>query len=212
MPLQKKYNISSGIEIGIWEITESVEELIGMLFLNKEEFDTLYAFSSEVRRKQWLSYRALIRNLVKMDTIYKIYYDEHNKPYLVNPARSISVSHSGKYSAALIDVDASAINGLDIEMIHPKILKVADKFLSAPEMNFLGKDPLLNAIILWSAKEAAFKFVGKQGVFMKEHIHILDYKPDEYESILMSVETEGQHTEMRIAHHRHEDLIITHTI
>lgn len=212
MPLKIKYTVTPEIEIGIWEITESVEDLIGMLFLNKAEFDTLYAFSSEVRRKQWLSYRALIRNMVKMDTIYKIYYNEHNKPYLINPARSISVSHSGNFSAALIDQNPSSINGLDVEMIHPKILRVADKFLSEQELKFLGDDQLLNAIILWSAKEAAFKFVGKQGVFMKEHIHIQAYDPTIYESIRMLVEAEDVYAEMTITHRRYNDLIITHTI
>ena len=103
MPLVYYNKISNGLELVIWQITETVDELLKYLYLNEEEFAMLNSFKSEKRKKQWMSYRALIRSIVQADFIYRIYYDENNKPYLVNPPRSISVSHTDNYSAVLIN-------------------------------------------------------------------------------------------------------------
>ncbi|MBK6934670.1 MAG: hypothetical protein IPH17_06315 [Bacteroidales bacterium] len=55
MPVIFYNKIKEGLELGIWQITESIEELLKYLYLNKEEFDTLESFKSEKRKKQWMS-------------------------------------------------------------------------------------------------------------------------------------------------------------
>lgn len=140
MPLVYHEWIQHDLQIGLWKITESIDELISMLFLNKEEFDTLESFGNDARRKQWLSYRALIRNLVKADYIYRIYYDKNNKPYLVNPQRAISISHCSDYAAVLISEDVNSNYGIDIEPVNSKILKVVEKFMNK-ESCVNGKRP-----------------------------------------------------------------------
>jgi len=142
MPLVYYNKISNGLELGIWHITESVDELLKYLYLNKEEFATLYSFKSEKRKKQWMSYRALIRTLVQTDFIYRIYYDENNKPYLVNPPRSISVSHTDNYSAVLINENVNEIRGLDVERLSEKAFRNKNKFLTDEEINLLPIDNL----------------------------------------------------------------------
>jgi phosphopantetheinyl transferase len=163
--------------MGLWHITESVDELISMLFLNKEEFDTLSSFGNDARRRQWLSYRALIRNLVKADYIYRIYYDDNNKPFLVNPQRSISISHCSDYSAVLISPDMKIMHGIDIEPIHSKILKVTQKFMNIQEHNEWEKtESVEKAIAYWTFKEAIFKAYGKRYITLRENIHINSFQ------------------------------------
>lgn len=170
MPLFFHERISDTLELGLWKITESVDELVSMLFLNKEEFEKLHSFGTDTRKRQWLSYRVLIRTLVKADYIYRIFYDDNNRPYLTNPKRSISISHSEGYSAVLISSDDRSSQGIDIEAIHPKVLKVKEKFLQPGEIADWEKDGSVEKlIVMWSAKEALFKKIGKQGLSLKDH-------------------------------------------
>lgn len=173
MPLVYHEWINDNLQLGLWHITESVDDLISKLFLNKEEFETLNSFGSDSRRKQWLSYRALIRNLVESDYIYRIFYDDNNKPFLVNPQRSISITHCNTYSAVLISPNMTLAHGLDIEPVHPKILKITDKFLNPVEAAEWGKTgDAEKAVAYWSFKEAIFKAYGKRYVTLKGNIAI----------------------------------------
>lgn len=176
MPLAYHEWINSDLQLAIWHITESVEELCARLFLNKEEFDTLNSFKSQSRKKQWLSYRALIRLLVDTDFIYRIHYDEHKKPYLVNPPRSISISHCSNYSAILISKNLDIQHGVDIEPVDPKVLKVLNKFLNDNEVKEWNRDKnMTKAIAYWSMKEALFKANGKSGLSLKENVVVLPF-------------------------------------
>lgn len=180
MPLVYHEWIQHDLQIGLWKITESIDELISMLFLNKEEFDTLESFGNDARRKQWLSYRALIRNLVKADYIYRIYYDKNNKPYLVNPQRAISISHCSDYAVVLISEDVNSNYGIDIEPVNSKILKVVEKFMNKEELCEWEKTKNLEkAIAYWTFKEAIFKAFGKKTITLKGNIHINPFSLDD---------------------------------
>lgn len=173
MPLVYYNKITDGLELGIWNITESIDELFKYLYLNKEEFSTLERFKSEKRKKQWMSYRALIRSIVQSDFIYRIYYDENNKPYLVNPQRAISVSHTDNYSAVLINENVNEIRGLDIEQISDKALRNKNKFLSDDEINLLPSDDLnFYSTLFWSAKESIYKKINLPNIYLKSNIKI----------------------------------------
>lgn len=173
MPLILHTELEKGIHLGIWKITESVNELTSQLYLNSEEFKTLYEFKTEHRQKQWLSYRVLIRNLVKIDTIYKIYYTPNGKPYLIHPPRNISVTHSGDLSATLISEDITINPGIDLEKIDPKVMRVRDKFLNPIEQIRASVQPsLLMYTMLWSAKETVYKCYDNPAISLKENIYI----------------------------------------
>jgi len=177
MPLVRNLKVLKDIQLGIWHITENVDELISQLYLNKEEFEILNNFKTESRKKQWLSYRVLIRNLVKIDTIYKIHYTLNGKPYLVNPPRNISVSHSLKYSATLITKNKDSHLGIDIEFIDNKPKKVKHKFLNPIELINLSVNPTDEKYtIYWSAKESIYKCYDKFEISLKENIFIYSLK------------------------------------
>lgn len=177
MPLAYHEWINQDLQLALWKITESVDELISRLFLNKEEFDTLASFKSVSRKKQWLSYRALIRTLVESDFIFRIHYDEHKKPFLVNPPRSISISHCSSYSAILISKKLDIQHGVDVEPIDPKVLKVLNRFLNNFEEKEWGKTKnLAKAVAYWSMKEALFKANGISGLTLKENISVLPFQ------------------------------------
>jgi 4'-phosphopantetheinyl transferase len=173
MPLVQHSFLAPGVQLGLWHITESTDELISQLYLNKEEFDTLAGFKTQHRQKQWLSYRVLIRNLVKIDTIYTIYYTISGKPYLIHPPRNISVTHSGKYSATLISEDKRINPGIDLEKIDAKVMRVRSKYLNPVELIRASVNPSPQTYTMfWSAKEAVYKCYDNPEISLKENIHI----------------------------------------
>src|SRR5205823_6141205 len=64
--------------------------------------------------------------------------------------------------------------GVDIERIHPRIKKIAPKFLSEREKNDLQRETqkaeLPRLYIIWGAKEVLFKIYGRGGILFKEHL------------------------------------------
>src|SRR5690606_15393231 len=122
------------------------------------------------RKKQWMSYRALIRSIVQADFIYRIYYDENNKPFLVNPPRAISVSHTDGYSAILINENINENRGLDIELISKQTLKLKNKFLTIEEEKLLPKNDIkLYTTLFWSAKESVYKKINIKNIYLKSN-------------------------------------------
>ncbi len=173
MPLVLHIELTPGIHLGVWKITETIDELISQLYLNHDEFRAMNAFKTEQRKKQWLSYRVLIRNLVKIDTIYKIYYTDNGKPYLIHPPRNISVTHSGSFSATLISEDKSINPGIDLEKIDPRVMRVRTKFLNPVEQIRASVKPSPEMYsMFWSAKETVYKCIDDPCLSLKENIHI----------------------------------------
>src|SRR5579885_2061257 len=124
MPVILKETTRNGLQIGVWEITEPEKDLFEKARLSKEEETTLKGFKNEGRRLQWLAVRALLCELLHPRPI--IAYQENGKPFFIDSKTEISISHSGKHAA--IAIGNSIIPGIDIEEIHPKILKIAHRF------------------------------------------------------------------------------------
>ncbi len=163
-----------GASLGVWEISESEEELRLMNRLSAGEQDYLASLQSPLRRKHWLSYRLILPALLPGNLLSGISYDAAGKPFLDNGARQLSVAHSGVFSAAIIS-EKQAV-GIDIEEIQPKIHRLAHKFLCEEEMEYrFPAHPTESLMALWCAKEALFKLHGKTGVSIREHILIQDF-------------------------------------
>ena len=89
-----------------------------------------------------------------------------------------SISHCGDYAAAIVSQDRRV--GIDIEIPLKKITRIADKFLSENEKNIFQvsnhtetQANLQQLTLLWSTKEAIFKWYGDGGVDFRQHIHLL---------------------------------------
>lgn len=83
---------------------------------------------------------------------------EKGKPYVKDRDVHISISHSGDYVAAAVDTKPV---GIDIEVIKPIDLKVAERVCSQSDIKELScGDPLIAFLKIWTAKEAYFKMTG----------------------------------------------------
>jgi len=147
-----------------------VEELEAAICLREEEKDLYRSFVAESRKKQWLAYRLLIRELLKPDD-FPVEYDQSGKPFLAGSDLHISVTHTEDLAAVIISRNARV--GIDIEKIKPRIEKVRDKFLNEEESSSIGKKKGLEQLtIAWCAKEALYKLYGVRNLDFRENIKI----------------------------------------
>jgi len=143
--------------LGIWEISESINELKTLTKGVK-----LDLIKSQKRKLEILTVRTLLERMcgnVKLD------YNKHGAPIL-NNNKKISISHSKQLVAIIISEFKSAV---DIEIISKRILKIKDKFISQYDNINDSKEDLT---IAWSTKECIFKWHQKGNLNYKDDISI----------------------------------------
>src|SRR6185312_1424508 len=167
MPVILKENTPNGLQIGVWEITETEKNLFEKANLSKEEENTLSSFKNEGRRLQWLAVRALLCEFLHPRPT--IAYQENGKPFFIDSKTEISISHSGKHAA--IALSSSIVPGIDIEEIHPKILKIAHRFTNKEEESYLAEETLVAQLsVIWAAKEVLYKTYPHGMLSFKENL------------------------------------------
>jgi len=150
-------HIEKGL-LGFWEINETAEQLLETLNPETEELERYQSFRNDLRRKEWLTVRLLLKKMTGVDS--KISYDTAGKPHLFNTQGHISISHSS--NCVVIYSHPEEQPGIDIELITRNVTKAARKFLSAEELkDCTVGDQLSNKDLMlrWCAKEAVFKMV-----------------------------------------------------
>jgi phosphopantetheinyl transferase len=166
MPLVRSETTGEASAWGLWQITETEEELSYAALESCPE-----EIISPAKRKEFLAGRALVKALVeKVGFQYSgIRKDEQGKPYLRDQHHEISLSHSSPYVAA--QVDAKAPVGIDIEQPKEKLLRIAPRMLSEQEQKDAGDD-IVKHCVYWCAKEAMYKLYGKRGLHFHNELNI----------------------------------------
>ncbi len=155
--------------LGIWEVTESVEQLRQQINLSGAEEAYYGSLRSVMRKKQWLSYRLILPHIMDKDKLSGIHYDEYGKPHLSNGAGHISVAHAGKF-AALIASRKGPV-GIDIEAVTQRIHQLASRFLSAKELSYDYSSAKTESLcLIWCAKEALYKLYGKKNLSFRNQL------------------------------------------
>lgn len=170
MPLVLHEALEGDTEIGVWHITESENTLTERLQLNDAEKAWLQTITHDKRYLHWLGSRVLLRWMLQTDSFIELENHANTKPRLLNFPHEVSISHSNQMAAVMISSTLEV--GIDLELIHPKVLKVKERFLSPEELATLDvESPLLveDLIARWCVKEALFKLYGRGQVdFRKE--------------------------------------------
>ncbi|WP_317618197.1 4'-phosphopantetheinyl transferase family protein [Pedobacter cryoconitis] len=185
MPVIYNKDVDDQTTLAVWKIEEREEDLISGLQLKAHELDFLATLNNGKRLLHWLSTRLLLRTMLNTADYIDCRMDEHGKPYLVNSASSISLSHSFDYAAVMISKNRAV--GVDIELIKPKIHRISHKFLSAPELAHV-KDDTDALYACWCVKEAIYKWYGKKGLEFRRDIHIQPFDLKEEGSLTASVD------------------------
>ena len=168
MPIINKIE-SEKITILVWEITETLDEIIVFgRHINTSNY------TSEKRKKEHLLSRLLVTEIYPTKTII---YNEFGAPELDN-GKHISISHSKELVAVIL---SDKNTGLDIEQISEKSLSLASKFVSEKNLIKLNKE---KSTLIWCIKEAIYKWYQKGGVDFIKDIIITEFIAEEHGKIM----------------------------
>lgn len=171
MALAYHKEIDRYTSFAIWKIEETADELLAQLQLKEHERSYLDTLINGKRNMHWLSTRVLLRRMMETDEYIDCKVDSNGKPYLSNFPHFISLSHSYDYAAVMVSKNKAV--GIDIELIKDKIERIANKFMSREELEFIQKDEGIEHLyVCWCAKEAIYKLHGKKNVSFLENIKL----------------------------------------
>jgi phosphopantetheinyl transferase len=173
--------------LGVWKIEEDLETLLEFVILDNDEKKKYKAYSSNSRKLEFLSVRALLSELIGKEA--RIVYNKNNKPFLKDGSRFISISHSHKLTAILLSTNEKV--GIDLEYMSSNIAAFAFKFLNRKEkITKENEDRRYHLYIHWCAKEALYKICDKEGISISKNIIIEPFKLKESGEIKGQVHTD----------------------
>ena len=160
--------------LGVWHITESEAQLREAISIPSDELEEISFLKSESLRKQKLAVRALLDAMFE-EKVYLSHHD-NGKPYIENNAVNISITHTDKYVAVILD-DRNDV-GIDCESLDRDFSAVEKKALSEEEIEDLDDERRNEQLaIYWCAKEAVYKKISQYGVDFAEQIEIDSFHP-----------------------------------
>ena len=174
MPIFFQQQINESTRLGVWKIEETQEFFQGNVPLHRD-------VTHPHKRLQHLAGRFLLQFLFPDFPYQLIEIADTRKPFLPDEQYHFSISHCGDYAAAIVSRDKRV--GIDIEIPVEKIKNIMYKYLSAKEHGIfnlipgadgnLADNTYQQPTLLWSAKEAVFKWYGNGGVDFRKQIQLL---------------------------------------
>ena len=188
----------------LWEIEEDYQFFAKDINLSFIESQELAMIAKDARKLEWMASRFVQRQLID-DSLIK---DDCGKPYLENEAGFISLSHCKGYAAAIYSFEKAC--GIDVEPIHDKVLRIADKFLTAREKALCSGDNVVeNYIGAWCIKETAYKWFGKKNLNFKENLCIQTLSLNTGSANLEFSKNE-MNKSLNVCVVKHENIIVSH--
>ncbi|MCU0323514.1 MAG: 4'-phosphopantetheinyl transferase superfamily protein [Chitinophagaceae bacterium] len=168
MTLVYQHTINSNTKLGLWRIEEPEEFFLAKVPLKRD-------VTHPHKRLQHLAGRCLLPTLFEDFPLQEILIADTRKPFLPDEQYHFSISHCGNYAAAIASSEQRV--GIDIEIPTEKIFRIIHKFLNEEEKQLLNEQMsssqlLQTATLLWSAKEAMFKWWGNGEVDFSEMMRI----------------------------------------
>lgn len=160
MPLLKEIEYGMSTKIGVWEITESIDELKWKLHWGQSDIKKFNEIKLPGKSLQWLATRLLIRMMLGDPPFIDLQVDEFGKPYLKNRNEKISISHSEKLAVVIL---SNYDCGIDVQKMTIKVEAIHEKFMSRIEISSLTRIQMLEQMHLyWCGKEALYKMYGRK--------------------------------------------------
>jgi phosphopantetheinyl transferase len=202
MPFFYQQNINETQHLAIWSITEPVSFF---------ETDVKLAvdIQNEERKLQHLAVRLLFKLMMPEADLNKMVMADNGKPYLKGVPFHFSFSHCKGYAAVAVS-DLNPI-GIDIEIIHPRILKVAHKFLNDSEKAMIHglseSDQLKQMAFFWAAKEAMYKQHEQLGIDFAKDFNVLSVATEERGIVAAQILHKGLEKKVQLDYHFGEDYV-----
>lgn len=195
MPAVKRID-SPTYQLLVWRIEEDLSFFAQAITLNAEEALEYGQISHKARKLEWMAARYVQRKLYN-DYLVK---DQWGKPHLASSSAHISIAHCTHYAAAIYSKVGPV--GVDVEPIHEKVQRIANKFLSEGELQLLDSKNLTASLIAaWSVKEAIYKWYGKKELSFKRNIQLQEFSLDAQKAkVLFALDNQSTIKEVKMVH------------
>lgn len=176
MPLLLTTHPFPAATFGLWQIAENEAYFRMDMPLSEAEEAELGRHQNPLRRLEWLAGRWLLHKLSDAPQRLQLAKDAFSKPFFPeNQHLACSLSHSKGTVGALIVQDQQAI-GCDIQVLTPKMTRIAHKFLNASEQAFVesqsGSITLALLHLYWTAKESLYKAYGLKELDFRKNLFV----------------------------------------
>ena len=202
MPFFYQQNINETRHLAIWSITEPISFF-------ETEVKLAVDIQNEERKLQHLAVRLLFKLMMPEADLNKMMMADNGKPYLQGVPFHFSFSHCKGYAAVAVS-DTDPI-GIDIEIIHSRILKVAHKFLNEAEKELIAALPeieqLQQTAFFWAAKEAMYKQNEQLGIDFAKDFNVLALAKEERGLIGAQILHKGMEKKVQLDYHFGEDYV-----
>ena len=202
MPFFYQQNINENEHLAIWSITEP-------LSFFEEGMTVDVNIQNEDRKIQHLAVRLLFSLMMPEANMNDLVMADNGKPYLKGVPFHFSFSHCKGYAACAVS-DHFPI-GIDIEIIHPRIAKVAHKFLNDAEkamlVNLNEEDALKQLAFFWAAKEAMYKKHEQLGIDFARDFNILNLTNLDRGMVTAQINHKGITSSVQLDYHYGQDYI-----
>lgn len=184
MPLIDIRQLSPGVRLGLWAITEPAD-------------------TPRLRERQAVA--SLLTAMTGDDSL-TIGHEESGKPFVCPPSsqaplpRAISVSHTRGYAVLMLS-DGVAV-GVDIEYRSDRVERIAARFIRPDEEAVTTDDKLL----VWSAKEAVYK------LFSEEHLALFDMRTLSINPGLLRMENLKRNIVVDVHYEFTDDYVLTYVL
>jgi 4'-phosphopantetheinyl transferase len=203
-----KHYLNEFSVLGVWKIEEDLDTLLNLVVLDNDEKKRYKVFSSNSRKLEFLSVRALLSELLGKEA--RIVYNKNNKPFLKDGSMFISISHSHKLTAILLSTNEKV--GIDLEYMSTNIAAIAFKFLNRKEkVTKELDDRKYHLYIHWCAKEALYKICDKEGISIRKNLTIEPFKVKESGEIKGQVRTDKINESFDLYYSKYDNYAIVWT-
>jgi phosphopantetheine--protein transferase-like protein len=201
MPFFYQQNINETAHLAIWSIQEPASFF-------ETDIQLAVPIANEERKIQHLAVRLLFKLMMPAADLNQLVMADNGKPYLIGLPFHFSFSHCKGYAACAVDDKPI---GIDIEIIHPRIAKVAHKFLNDSEKAMIAdleqEDQLNQLAFLWAAKEAMYKKYEQLGIDFAKDFNILELTKGDRGTIPAAIVHKGNKIDLRLDYHFGADYV-----
>ena len=167
MPIIRTIKPNDNTVVGIWKITESIDDLSSQVELSSKSKQLLKRRKSKIHKLQFLSVRTILLELGYSD--YNLSY--LNSSPILSDGKKISISHSNLFSCVII---SNLKVGIDVQEYNNKINKIAKKFIGYEALYVKQNDSQIISII-WNIKESIYKIAEIIGLDYKNHLLVIPF-------------------------------------
>ncbi len=207
MALAYLRELDNNVKFAIWRIEESAEDLIGRLQLDGREKAVLSRLNKGKRTLHWLATRVLLRKMLDTPGYIDCPSDENGKPYLANFPQRISLTHSFDYASVMMSDNGEV--GIDLELVKPKILRIADKFMKEGELESISDQNRIEQLYAcWCAKEAVYKLQGNKGVSFKDNMTILPFEFQDQGVLYLDLDAPHRKEQFKVYYEKFQEYML----